>query len=315
MGKPIEYNATVAERIDFTDKLALFRVKPDAAWGPDGNGLIPDFEPGQYTVLGLNNLTAPEKGSVQRAYSIASPPEEKRWIEFYIRYVDEPASDNPLTHLLWQIKNGDRILLGKKITGHFTVAKSIGNDDPRMKICVAAGTGLAPFYCMAQSRAARGLPLKDIAILHGARATDELGYRDELTEMFSACPGNYVPTVSRPHLCPGWTGKCGRVETLFDDGKLETLEEDLGFAPGELNPQNAVVYICGLVGTIRQTILKLLRRGFVPNDRTIRKGLNLLEDAPSLFFEQYDDTPILDMSDPDQVRALLADTPFAGRVA
>src|SRR5690242_724567 len=123
MGKPLEYNATLAQRIDLNDKLTIFRVQPGPAWGAAGENQIPDFEPGQYTVLGLNNDAAPEKGSVQRAYSIASPPEEKRWLEFYVRYVDAPASDNPLTHLLWDMKEEDPVFLGKKITGHFTIQK------------------------------------------------------------------------------------------------------------------------------------------------------------------------------------------------
>jgi len=143
MGKPLEYNATLLERLDLTDKLSILRVRPDPDWGAEADGQIPDFEGGQYAVLGLNNAAAPEKGSVQRAYSIASPPEEKRWLEFYIRFVDQPASDNPLTHLLWELKAGERLYLGRKITGHFTLAKTVGTEDPRLKVFVAAGTGLA----------------------------------------------------------------------------------------------------------------------------------------------------------------------------
>lgn len=313
MAKPVEYNALLAERVDMTDKLAIFRIVPDETWGMMGDGKIPDYEAGQYTVLGLNHPD-PTKAGVQRAYSISSPPEEKRWLEFYIRYVDSPSSENPLTHLLWQLRVGDRLHLGKKITGHFTLSKTIGVDDARLKICVAAGTGLAPFYCMVESAAQRARPVSEFAILHGARSDVELGYAQRLRELFQEYPGHYLPTVSRPQICPAWQGRCGRVETLFDEDKFDALEAHLGLAPGELNPSRAVIYICGLFGTIRETIVRTLRRGFVPADRTLRKGLGLLEEAPSLFFEQYDDTPILDFSDTEQIKTLLADTPFAGRV-
>lgn len=311
-GKPLEYNATLIERIDLTEKLSIFRVQPDPTWGPAGDGAIPDFEGGQYAVLGLNNEETPAKGSVMRAYSIASPPEEKRWLEFYIRYVDTPSSENPLTHLLWTIKPGDRLHLGKRITGHFTLLKTIGPEDKRLKVFVAAGTGLAPFVSIILSYLRRGVPLSQFAILHGARHPQELGYREDFQRVFQELPSRYQPTVSNKQA--PWAGNFGRVETFFDAENLSALEARVGLAEGELTPQNAVVYICGLYGTIHNTLVRLLGRGFVPNDRAIRQGLNLTDEPASLFFEKYDDVPILDTSNTEEMERLLAETPFAGRV-
>ena len=97
--KPLVYNATLAKRIDLTPALTLFHVKPD-----EPPAEKPWFEPGQYCVLGMNNEDKPELGSVRRSMSIASAPEDDGPIEFYIRWVSKPESDNPLTHLLWDIK-------------------------------------------------------------------------------------------------------------------------------------------------------------------------------------------------------------------
>src|SRR5690242_14051084 len=72
MAKPLEYNATLTERIDITDALSIFRVTPDKM--PEQH---PWFTPGQYCVLGLNNAAKPELGSVRRSMSIASAPEDK----------------------------------------------------------------------------------------------------------------------------------------------------------------------------------------------------------------------------------------------
>ena len=58
MAKPLEYNATLTERIDVTDALTIFRVTPDKM--PEKR---PWFVPGQYCVLGLNNAAKPELGS------------------------------------------------------------------------------------------------------------------------------------------------------------------------------------------------------------------------------------------------------------
>ena len=55
MAKPLEYNATLTERVDITDALTLFRVTPDKQ--PEKT---PWFVPGQYCVIGLNNEVKPE---------------------------------------------------------------------------------------------------------------------------------------------------------------------------------------------------------------------------------------------------------------
>jgi ferredoxin--NADP+ reductase len=318
MAKPVEYNAILLDRIDLTEKLAIFRVKPDPTWGPAGDGQIPEFEGGQYAVLGLTNERDPDKGAVLRPYSISSPPEEKRFLEFYIRYVDKPASESPLTHLLWKLKPGDRLHLGRRITGHFTLAKTVGPDDPRLKVFVAAGTGLAPFVSIVLSYLRRGASPGQFAILHGARLPEELGYREDLQRIFRELPSRYLPTVTDRSICSGenpcWAGDIGRVETFFDDEKLSLVEARLGLEEGELTPQRAVVYICGLYGTIHNTLVRLLARGFVPNDRAIRQGLGLHDEPASLFFEKYDDVPILDVSNKAEMEKLLAETPFASRL-
>jgi len=312
--KSLEYNAVLVERIDLTDKLAIFRVKPDEGWGTDKSGRIPDFEGGQYVVLGLINRHDPAKGAVLRPYSIASPPEEKRYLEFYVRFVERPLSDNPLTHLLWRLQPGDRLHLGHRITGHFTLANTVGPDDPRLKVFVAAGTGLAPFLSIVLSYLRRGVPPSHFVILHGAREPRDLGYRDDLRRIFDALPQRYLPTISQPGRSPDWSGEIGRVETFFDDEKLSALEARLGFKEGDLTPERAVVYVCGLYGTIHNTLVRLLRRGFVPNDRLIRKGLSLMDRPASLFFEKYDDAPILDPSNKEEMTRLLAETPFGAKV-
>ena len=72
-------NATLLERIEIDPTLVIFRIRPDAI---PASG-EPWFLPGQYVTIGI--------GGVQRAYSIASEPEERRWLEFYIRFAREPG--------------------------------------------------------------------------------------------------------------------------------------------------------------------------------------------------------------------------------
>lgn len=304
MPKMIEYNATIAERIDLTDALAIFKVKPDEPIEGD-----PPFVPGQYMTLGLNNEAKPDLGSVRRPMSIVSAPEEEGLLEFYIRWVKYPESDNPLTHLLWNTRSGDRMHLRPKGVGRFTLDHTIGSDDGRLKIMVAAGTGLAPFVSMARSRVLRDpkASLSDFVILHGASYPADLGYREELAVLAEAHGLHYFSTVSRPNEAPDWVGDSGRVEDYFLKERLAELEERVGLEEGGLTPENAVIYICGLQGTIGQTIMRLNHRGFVPENRKLRRVLEISDDtAPTLFFEQYDNTPVIPVDDEEVMATMKA---------
>ncbi|MGE0402473.1 MAG: hypothetical protein AB7T06_37575 [Kofleriaceae bacterium] len=304
MAKPLEYNATLVERVDVTDALTLFRVQPDQMPAER-----PWFTPGQYCVLGMNNTEKPELGSVRRSMSIASAPEDDGPVEFYVRFVSKPESENPLTHLLWKLKNGDRMYMRPVAAGVFTIKDTIGLDDPRIRVMVAAGTGSAPFVSMVRSELRRN-PKADLSkwvLLHGASYPADLGYRDELMRLVTEHGLKYWGTVSRPKEAPDWKGDTGRVEAFFDGARLEDLERRLGLAPGGFNPKNVVIYICGLTGTITGTIIPLLDRGFVPDFKRIREALGVPpETKDSVFYEQYDTEPVINIKDEAVVAPLKA---------
>jgi ferredoxin-NADP reductase len=304
MAKPLEYNATLVERIDVTDALTVFRVAPDQAPAER-----PWFVPGQYCVLGLNNTATPELGSVRRSMSIASAPEDDGPVEFYIRWVAKPESENPLTHLLWKIKTGDRIYMRAVAAGVFTIKDTVGVDDPRLRVMVAAGTGSAPFLSMVRSELRRN-PKVDLSrwvLLHGASYPGDLGYRDELMQLVDRNHLKYWGTVSRPKQAPGWNGDTGRVESFFEPGRLDELERRLGLPPGGFTPKRVAIFICGLTGTITGTIVPLIDRGFVPDFKRIREALGVAADVKdSVFYEQYDTEPVINIKDPAVVEPLKA---------
>ena len=304
MAKPLEYNATLVERVDVTDALTLFRVKPDK---------MPDerlwFTPGQYCVLGMNNAEKTELGSVRRSMSIASAPEDEGPIEFYVRFVSKPESENPLTHLLWKLKNGDRMYMRPVAAGVFTIKDTVGDDDSRYRVMVAAGTGSAPFVSMLRSELKKNpnVDLSKWVLLHGASYDADLGYRDELTRMVAENKLKYWGTVSRPKECPNWKGDTGRVEAFFDGARLEDLEKRLGLPPGGFTPKNVAIFICGLTGTIAGTVTPLIDRAFVPEFKRIREALGVpSEMKDSIFYEQYDTEPVINIKDPAVVDPLKA---------
>ncbi|RPI48890.1 MAG: hypothetical protein EHM55_24845, partial [Acidobacteria bacterium] len=289
MARPLQYNATLVERIDLTEALSIFQVQSDKL--PRKR---PWFTAGQYCVLGLNDVGRPERRPVRRAMSIASPPERDGPIEFYIRYVARPESPSPFTHLLWKLTKGERMYMRTVSAGVFTIQDTIGISDSRIRVMVAAGTGLAPFLSMVRSEVLRNprVDLSKWVLLHGASYPADLGYRSELLELSAANNLRYWGTVSRPSEAVAWTGDVGRVDSFFAPDRLPDLENRLGLSPGGFTPRNAVTYICGLTGTIKGTMTALIDRGFVPASARVREALGVpLEERASLFYEDYETEP------------------------
>jgi ferredoxin--NADP+ reductase len=113
--------------------------------------------------------------------------------------------------------------------------------------------------------------------------------------------------VSRPKEAPGWKGDTGRVEGFFEGARLGDLEQRLGLPPGGFTPKNVVIFICGLTGTITGTIVPLIDRGFVPDFKRIREALGVPADVKdSIFYEQYDTEPVINIKDPTVVEPLRA---------
>ena len=293
MGSPLEYNATVVGRTRLTSALSTFLIQPDR---PRPS---PWFKAGQYCVIGLNNTEKPELGSVRRAMSIASAPEVDGPLEFYIRYVLQPVSRNPLTHLLWKLEPGDRIYMRASAAGTFTIDETVGAHDRRLRVLVAAGTGVAPFVSMLRSEVCRN-PNVDLwtwVLLHGASYPPELGYREELLALSRTNGLKYWGTVSRPGEACEWTGDIGRVETFLEPQRLSDLERRVGLADGGFTPDSAVVFVCGLTGTIGAVLTRLIDRGFVPRASAIREALGVPPNiSDSLFYELYDPTPVIDVN-------------------
>lgn len=294
--KTLAYNAELIRREDFTPELTAFHVR----YQEGAVDQPPTFVPGQYLAIGLNNEDNPDLGSVRRSMSICSAPEERGSYEFYVRYVKHPASDNPLTHLLWKMKVGDGIFMTKKPVGVFTVEDTVGTGDPRWRIFVAAGTGLAPFVSMVRSARLRDAKcdLSNTVLLHGASYPDDLCYAEELERYAAENKLHYFRTISRPKEAPDWAGDVGRVEDYFLPERLAELEERVGVGVGGLTAKNAGILICGLQGTIGQTIIRLAPRGFVPFNRRIRQALEIPDEKPiGVWWEQYDTTPVIDIKD------------------
>ena len=149
--------------------------------------------------------------------------------------------------------------MGKKTSGMFTLDEvPEGNNI----ILVATGTGVAPYISMLRSNALQ----KDhtnLAVIHGAANSWDLGYSSELTLIESMSDKfKYIPTILMPEKEPaGWHGETRLVEEIWKDG---TMEKIWGFKP---MPDNTHIFLCGNPGMTEAMVQILHQDGFVEHAR------------------------------------------------
>ncbi len=249
-----KYNAVVVARQALTPDLFIIKVKPDK---PSA-----DFISGQYVLLGLSSNLPRRAGSepefkeskadrmVLRAYSIASAGHEPGLLEFYISVV----SNGSLTTRLVSLQPGDRLMVGDKIRGFFTL-DTVPKEHTNV-VLAATGTGLAPYVSMMRRHAVHPFPFRFV-ILHGAPKSWELGYLEELRMQSRYLPRvAYIPSITRTKEDPWWTGESGRITQWFQGNLLkERLEV-------ELDPAKTSVFLCGNPAMIHEVQKALEPKGY-----------------------------------------------------
>jgi ferredoxin--NADP+ reductase len=252
------------------EDLAIIRVTPS-------DGPVPDFRAGQFVTLGT--YIQSEGKIIRRAYSIASPPEKKKYFELLIRWVRKPVPGR-ITTDLFNKKEGDEIFWVKPV-GIFTINEKMhdGSPDNRRMVLIGGGTGLAPFIAYSLHLKTIGSK-REIIVLHGASYVDELSYRELLTDLEeeSLDKGKdkwnfrYRASISRPQewFNRTWSGQKGRVESFLrpmPGTDQSPLEEIVG---EKITPENTSFYVCGWQGTVDGALDYLVPKGFV-TERNKRK--------------------------------------------
>jgi ferredoxin/flavodoxin---NADP+ reductase len=202
---------------------------------------------------------------VQRAYSIASSSNADEYLEFYITLL----SSGELTPRLLNLAVRDRLFLGTKATGLFTLDRVPADKHVLM---VGTGTGLAPYMSMLRSEMLCGGPRRFV-LLQGARFSWDLGYRTELTTLSRLCWNmTYLPVISRPQEDLTWKGLGGYLQDLLVS---DVIRERTGL---EVVPENFHIFLCGNPAMITDATKRMVARGFV-SDRGRESG--------SLHTEEY----------------------------
>ncbi len=260
----VDNKATITYIQLLKEDLVIMRLVPN-------DGQVPEFKAGQFITIGMPNPIEDNK-IVRRAYSIASHPENRKYIELVIRWVRKPIPGR-LTTQLFSAKVGDEISWIKPTGAALNINEKMpdGSKDERRIVCMGGGTGLAPFVSFAQHLHDVG-DEREILVLHGASYVDELSYKELLSDLEIESLDNgidkwnfkYRATISRPQewFNRSWGGQIGRVETFLrpKEGGLSPLEELIG---DKITKDNTIFYICGWQGTIDGVMDFMKPKGFV----------------------------------------------------
>ncbi|MBN2747285.1 MAG: ferredoxin--NADP reductase [Bacteroidales bacterium] len=232
-----ELNGVVSQVIEVSPIMKVFRIAP-IGWE------LPDFKAGQFVALFLpvsapkiaqstaeETETDPNK-MIKRAYSIASSSKSKEFLEFYITLVHSGA----LTPRLFNLKIGDKVGVGQKFVGMFTLDQ-IPND--QNVVLIATGTGVAPYMSMLRSDALKRTG--KLAVIHGAANSWDLGYSSELQLLQSFAPNfSYIPTITEPQKeLAQWNGYTNWIQDMWKNG---VVQEKWGV---DVTPENTHVFLCG----------------------------------------------------------------------
>jgi ferredoxin--NADP+ reductase len=244
------YNATIVWLRKPHSDLMIIRTRPDYP--------LPSHKPGQYTSLGLGNweprhpgcqdetIPPSEDGKIiRRAYSIScSVLDEKSklldragvpWLEFYVVLVRDSEKEKPpaLTPRLFMLREGDRLFLGEKITGHYTLDLVQPGDSV---VFLATGTGEAPHNYMLWDLLRRGHAGRILSACC-VRYRRDLAYLPIHEELMRRYPGyTFLSLTTRE---ADTVQHKVYIQDLIVSGQLE---ERLG---ERLDPARTHVFLCG----------------------------------------------------------------------
>lgn len=199
-----------------------------------------NFKAGQYVQL-QNNPYEKVKERASRAYSIASPNNEKNHVDLMIRLVPEGIVT---TWVHKHLKEKDRVkLIGPM--GDFHLREGDGEI-----ICVAGGSGMAPIVALLAEIALKKIPRK-VVYFFGAVTEKDLFYLQEMAEFKKQIIDfTFIPALSGANVGDEWKGERGLITVPLanhlqgkDNSKTQAY---MCGSPGMIKACNVVLQKYGL---------------------------------------------------------------------
>lgn len=220
-----QFQATVESIKDVTHDIKEVKCKL-----PEGTEV--SFTSGQY-----GQFEVPPHGKIKektmRAYSMSSPPSDKNHLEFLIRLVPGGIVTG---YVHEHLQEGQKINVIAPF-GDFYVRET----DAQM-ICVAGGSGMAPFKSIFQDMIDHGtLDERDIWYFFGARTKKDVYYLDWLYKLDEEHERfHFVPALSEPQPEDDWDGPTGLITEVLDSYLKNTISQE--------TPKEG--YLCGSPGML-----------------------------------------------------------------
>lgn len=236
---------TVLSVRHWTDTLFSFSTTRDRSFR---------FVSGQFTMIGLEVDGRP----LLRAYSMASAHHEENLEFFSIK-----VPDGPLTSRLQHLKEGDRILVGRKPTGTLIQDNLLPG---RRLYLLSTGTGLAPFISIIKDPDTYNR-FEKIVLVQGCRQVAELAYGETIVGQLAN--DDYLGELVRTQLIhyPTVTREPfrnrGRITDLIDSGQIFN---DIGMPAFDLAEDR--VMLCGSPAMLSELRALLDRRGYVEGNHS-----------------------------------------------
>ena len=197
------------------------------------------FRSGQYAQIEAPPY-AKVKDATQRAYSMSSMPGDPDHVEFLIRLVPDGIVT---TYVHEQLQEGGKL----RVIGPF--GEFYVRDGDATMICVAGGSGMAPFKSIFYDFIANDrMDERDIWYFFGAVTLKDMYYVAELSELDRKYERfHFVPALSEPEPGTEWPGATGLITEVLDHylanviPTSQTREGYLCGSPGMLDACMAVM--------------------------------------------------------------------------
>ena len=223
-GDRLDFRAGAFIQIDIPEYEAEFKnfsvaEKYKAAWK-------------QYSLLTLKSRSDQR---VNRAYSLANPPEETGLLKFTIRIATPPPGmmDSPPgvgSSYVFNLKPGDRVTISGPYGDFFA------KPTQREMCFIGGGAGMAPLRSHVRHQLLGLNTRRRISFWYVARSKNEMFYQEEFLALASKFSNfRYGVALSEPQPEDGWEGPVGFIHQAVHDTYLSSHED-----PAEIE-----YYLCG----------------------------------------------------------------------
>ena len=224
-----EHKLKIIKIIDESPEVKTFRVQ------------VPNkdisFYAGQFFMVRFEDSI-----KMHRAYSIASSPEQKNYLDITMNLVAE------FTHKLWKAEIGD-ILIFKGPYGKFFFAEEMKKN----LVLIGGGLGITPLMSIIRLCMDKKLKNK-IKLIYSARTPVDIVYHEEIKQQKNQNPNmDYVVTITRPQQEYNWQGRTGRIDLNLLKQNIEDIDS-LYFLCGSLIFVKSIIAMLESLGIKKEQI-------------------------------------------------------------